>query len=142
MHRSCALYSAISCPWLKSSRSRGRRSDVVRSDDMIIRGLARHGAVFTDAGPLLDTFSANAAPLLVYGYVDPVEVIPCGSWRDLLPAYEAAVAAESIDTATRLHWGPDDDDRLADCARADETTLTRLLEAAVPFVPGQRLALL
>jgi hypothetical protein len=83
---------------------------------------------------------------LTYGYVDLVDVIPCGSgWKDLLPEYEKALTDEKIDTAP-LYWtdGAEDQARLAEYARMDEKMLFELWEPAVPvpFVLGTRLALL
>jgi hypothetical protein len=124
MHRSCAIYSAIVCPWLKSPRSRGRRTGLLRGE-MLIAGFQRYGvAMHTPEHP---TF-------LTYGYVDPVEVIACGSdWNDLLPEYEKALTDEKID-ADRLYWtdGVEDQARLAEYARMDETVLNDLWYDAVP----------
>jgi hypothetical protein len=83
---------------------------------------------------------------LTYGYVDLVDVIPCGSgWKDLLPEYEKALTDEKIDTAP-LYWtdGAEDQARLAEYARMDEKMLFESWEPAVPvpFVLDTRLALL
>jgi hypothetical protein len=80
---------------------------------------------------------------LTYGYVDPIDVMACGSgWKDLLPEYEKALTDEKIDTAP-LYWtdGAEDQARLAEYARMDETMLNELWYAAIPFFFG-RLALL
>lgn len=122
MHRACAIYAAIVCPWLKTRRSRGRRSGLIRGE-MVIAGFESYGVVMHT--PEHPTF-------LTYGYVDPVDVIPCGSgWKDLLPEYEKALTDEKIDTAP-LYWtdGAEDQARLAECARMDEMTLNELWYAA------------
>ena len=136
MHRACAIYAASVCPWLKSPRSRGRKSVLVRGE-MVIAGFERHGVIMQT--PEHPTF-------LTYGYVDPVDVIPCGSgWKDLLPEYEKALTDAEIDTAP-LYWtdGAEDQARLAEDARVDEIMLNELWYAAVPvcFGPLVRLALL
>jgi hypothetical protein len=137
MHRTCAIYAAIVCPWLRTPRSRGRRSGLIRGE-MVIAGFERYGVVMDT--PEHPTF-------LTYGYTDPVDVIPCGSgWNDFLPEYEKALNDEKIDDPAPLYWtdGAEDQTRLAEYAQMDEKMLNELWYAAFPVFlgPGPRLALL
>jgi hypothetical protein len=126
-HASCAIFSAIGCPFLRYGRSRARRSGAVRGG-MIIVGFRQFGVRFID--------SKHAG----YGYVEPADVIPCdGGPRDLLGFYEAAVEADTVDTTSRLYWS---DGALADCVRVDDLMLDELSRKSLPFAPGNRLAVL
>ncbi len=128
MHRSCAIYSALSCPHLRHAEARGHYSEP--RGEMTILGFRRYGLIFKDDGP---------PEIDGWGYLDYCDLIPCGeSWRELVPAYEQALADDHIDTSYRLHWTggtPDDDARLAECAREDEATVERM-RALIPPPPS------
>jgi hypothetical protein len=153
-HLSCALYSCLACPWLRSTRSRGRRSDVQRGGTMVVRAFAARGVVFDNDGVLLDDpmvatdpdLAKKAEPGVTYGYIGHVGDLVWDDRQELLDAYQDAVTvdAEIIDMATKLFWddSPEGAQRLADDACQDEMLLTELHEAAVPFAPDRRLALI
>lgn len=143
MHRSCALYSVLCCPWLRLPSARGRKGGLLRGP-MVIRGFATFGLMLTER------MVTGEEGFLTYAYVETLEVIDSGSgWRDILPAYEQSLADE-IDLRTRLHWddSPEDEQRLADDARMDLMTLNELWEISVPFAsdnefaPGERAVLI
>jgi hypothetical protein len=115
-HWSCAVYARLVCPWLSHPLGRGRKSGVLRASDVRISGFSRDGVMLT-----ADMITGEQ-PFLTYAYVEPVDAIPFDSWRDLLEAYEQSLG-DDIDTTTRLHWGPEDEDRLAADAQQDEMML-------------------
>jgi hypothetical protein len=92
MHRSCALFSALTCPWLSTATSRGRRFHRLRGA-MTIRGFAQWG----DACPIRDP----SLEALEYVYFDEIEAIDCGaSWHDI--DVDSADLHEDVDVSTRL----------------------------------------
>lgn len=130
MHKSCAVYASIVCPFLRTSRAT-RRSDGMRRGDAEIVRYAQYGVAF---------FDEHSDWPVTWGYLDPVESITFKSWRDLLPVYDDIV--ETVDTNTRLYWT--DDKQLDGIARQDEIRLAALRATALTHVRGYvyRLALL
>jgi hypothetical protein len=117
------------------------KASVRSADRDRIVGFRWHGiALFTEPN-IWETLDS-------WGYCDVAERIPYGTWKDLLPLHDAAVAAdaEKIDTSPRLYWtgSPADAWRLSECSRADEMRVKMLRHSAFTWVGGYlyRLALL
>ena len=88
-HRSCALFGALTCPWLRTAKSRGRRFGQLRGP-MTVRGFARWD-YFCPIGDR-DRLWLN------WAYWDEIEAIDCGdSWRDL-----DVTLQDEVDVSTRL----------------------------------------
>jgi hypothetical protein len=83
-----------------------------------------------------------------FGYYAQAERSPYDSFRDLLPAYEEAIAADAkeIDTSTRLYWtdSASDVQRLEECKKQDDYTIAAKRPGAFTWANGYiyRLALL
>jgi len=132
MHKSCALYSALVCPFFKYPTSRERRSDThaLRGDAAVL--------VFNGYGEAFFAEPTWWGAYHAFAYSELVERIPFGpSRRDLLPLYEAAVVedAKVIDTSTALYWGRSaaDQQRLAECKEADDVYLLEKLRLDHPL---------
>jgi len=120
-HRSCAMYSALVCPFFKYPTSRRHNRGSEARGDAVILAFAGFGSAYfaelteTEWGPYL------------FAYSELVERIEFGASKVLRPLYEAAVAADAkvIDVSTRLYWGsvPADQQRLMECRQADNVTI-------------------
>jgi hypothetical protein len=122
MHRSCALYSALVCPFFKYPTSRERRPNVphaLRGDAAVL--------VFNGYGSAYFPEPTRWGTHHLFAYAELVERIPFGNSRDLLPLYNEAVAADAagIDLGTRLYWGdsPADQQRLKECKEVDDVKI-------------------
>ncbi|MGA9490599.1 MAG: hypothetical protein WBV80_10160 [Mycobacterium sp.] len=135
MHKSCALYSALVCPFFKYPTSRERRPDA--------HGLRGEAAVlvFNGYGEAYFPEPTRFGTYVEFAYSELVERIPFGRSRDLLPLYDAAVAedAEVIDTSTRLYWGgsPADQQRLRECKEVDDVYLLDKLRLDFPLAAAR-----
>lgn len=98
LHKSCAIYSAIHCPYMKYPTSVRRLQDGSPRGHAIITGHRRHGLYFHS-----EPISGWAGHAWSHCYVDAVESIHFETWRDLIPAYEDAIT-EKVDVSTRLFW--------------------------------------
>lgn len=138
MHKSCAIYSAMACPWLQYPNSKTKyrqdREKVKRGQAAIVE-FGQYGIAFFEKGTH-DTWA--------FGYYDDTEWVRYGTYKELRPWYVEAVAADAklIDCATRLYWA--DNTGLTECSRRDKPTLVRLRTSAVTWVNGYgyRLAVL
>ena len=103
MHRSCAIYSAAVCPFLRHIISRRRLTDHTTRGQAII-------AVFNSYG----LFNPPGHTAVMLGYFDLVVELPV---NNCAATYAAAVAADTklnFTTTPRLYWtdSPDDSRRL------------------------------
>lgn len=124
MHRECALYSALVCPALRYHNSRMRREGRRRGSAVImgfktyqvLRG-AQAGRLGTGR-MLAERHNVNVH----FRFYSPIETIRFNHARELIPLYEQAVPASTIDTSTRLYWTGTlgDTQALAEITRADE----------------------
>jgi hypothetical protein len=149
MHKSCAIYAAHVCPYLKYKSSRLQfykwpGSEAENRGDAAILGFNRYGiAYYTEAPPCNGRKHRYS-----FGYYAQAERTPYDSFRDLLPLYEAAIAADAkvIDTSTRLYWTESAADlqRLKACEKQDNYTIASKKAGALINVNGHmyRLALL
>ena len=147
MHRSCAVYSTLVCPFMKYETSRHRIPEYkggTRGEAGIF-GFRQYGvAFFTE--PV--NRGLGATTLRAWGYLDPVERAPFASWKETLPLYGGALAddAKVIDTSTRWDWSdsPAHERHLKEIARHDEAQLRLLRMRAMRCVNGYwyRLAML
>lgn len=138
MHKSCAVFSALSCPYLRHPTSRARKT--TPRGEAAVMGFHQYGiAFFTEPTTPFGT-------LWLWGYTGPAEHTPFVSARELLPAYDQAICADAqvIDLPSRLYWLADNDPRLKACAQSDEVRLKMLRPGALTSVGGYlyRLALL
>src|SRR5581483_9936024 len=86
MHRACALYSAVVCPFFRVATARRKASDrdpkPMRGDAAVV-GFRHYGIFFTlDAHRIYE--NANA---WLWGYWQCVEWVPFGVSKELLPLY-------------------------------------------------------
>lgn len=135
-HRSCAIYSALVCPFFKYPTSRERRPDThaLRGDAAVL--------VFNGYGEAFFAEPTRWGTYHTFAYSELVERIPFGpSRRDLLPLYNEAVAADAagIDTSTRLYWGRSaaDQQRLIECKEADDVYLLEKLRLDHPLAAAR-----
>lgn len=144
MHKSCAVYAALVCPFLRYPTSRRPSLRHVTRGDIEIARYRSYGIAFFGppaAAPYTDETPWNSEDR--WAYVDHIETIRFETWRDLLPLYEQAVAADAkiIDMSTRLFWA-DGDRRLDRYIHWDNIQLARLRATAPTQPGGYRLALL
>lgn len=142
-HKACAAYATLVCPFLKYPTSRSNNVDMRGNAEML--RFRHYGIAFY--GPRTAPPYTHATPWNnddAWAYLDRVETIKLRTWRDLLPMYDEMVAAENIDTSTRLYWTDSDSDhrRLDRMAQQDNAQLARLRATAPTQVGGYRLALL
>ncbi len=107
MHASCAAYVALRCPFLRYERGR-HRWNILGSEGCTRRGAAaivgfRSYGYAPTGGVLRNEIGWE------WAYLDPVERIPLRhNAVDVLGGiYDAVIAAERVDTATRLYWRDD-----------------------------------
>ncbi|BCZ24856.1 hypothetical protein MYSE111917_16605 [Mycobacterium senriense] len=110
MHRSCAIYSAVVCPFLRHNISRRRLTDHSTRGQAFVAGFNGYG-LFNPPGHA-SAPTASAAVLL--GYFDLAEELPANTCA---ANYRAAVAADAklkFTTTPRLYWtdSPEDSRRL------------------------------
>lgn len=140
VHQSCAVYSAMVCPWLQYPTSQTRydpESGKTKRGEAAIVQFGRYGIFFGNGGTRA-TWSI--------GHYDLAEYAPFGASTELESLYTEAVSADVkvIDLSSRLYWGAGDTGRLLECARSDQLSLSRLRASAFTQVNGYnyRLALL
>jgi hypothetical protein len=136
-HRSCAIYSALVCPFFKYPTSRRHHGGSQARGDAVILAFSGCGSAYfaehteTEWGPYS------------FAYSELVERIEFGASKELRPLYEAAVAADAkvIDISTRLYWGGGlaDQQRLEECNQADNVTinLRHQVHAAAARIAGE-----
>jgi hypothetical protein len=136
MHKSCALYSALVCPFFKYPTSRERRPQhhALRGDAAVL-GFDGYGQAYFAEPTQWGVYH-------LFAYAELVERIPFGhSRRDLLALYDDAVAADAagIDLGTRLYWGdsPADQQRLMECKEADDVYLLEKLRLEHPLAAAR-----
>jgi hypothetical protein len=131
MHKSCAIYSAVSCPFFRYPTSRERRpgAHALRGEAKI---LAFHGY-----GSAYFAETQRWGTYHLFAYSELVERIPFGNSRDLLPLFNEAVAADAarIDLGTRLYWGDSaaDQQRLMECKEVDDAKILEELRLEHPL---------
>ena len=124
MHKSCAIYSACRCPFMKYPASRSRHQPRNRNRGHVeIAGFARYGIVYYDEPNF-------AGHLIEYGLVSIGERYPYGRWENIAPLYDEAVAtdAETIDMSQApMHWTDSQDHvgQLNAAWRSDGMTVSR-----------------
>lgn len=146
MHESCALYTTLTCPFLRYETSRSRPKETNRGAGAIV-GFHQYGVFLTCNCPGGDCMATR---MWVYdwAYFDVAEGHSYRSWKDNLELYEAAVAADAevIDTSTRLSWSDSsaDAESLLGATIADLLALKRLRANASTEIDGHtyRLAVL
>ncbi|OBH28061.1 hypothetical protein A5692_23525 [Mycobacterium sp. E342] len=144
MHRSCAIYSAMVCPYLRHRRARRHRLRPweIRRGRAEVLGFDHRGIGFFTETP------TNASDNRAWAYFGLAESIPYGSWRELWPLYDDAIAADGkiIDYSSRLHWtdSQEDQNRLAYLSSVDRATVARMRATATTAMGGYvyRLAVL
>jgi hypothetical protein len=142
MHKSCAFYATLVCPFLKYGKSQRRydRGRPSRGGGAAIVGFDHFGIIF-DVQPKPQAYNEDWE----WALGGEVERIGYRSWEDVLPLYEGVVAAEVIDTSTRLYWRLDD---LNDCQWLkgnlvrDDQKLRGLRKSAAPLGDDWLLAVL
>lgn len=110
-HRSCAIYSAIKCPYLRYEESRGRFGGTTRQMAAVV-GFQRY-ETFSD-GTIFDMRLGQLVPMVMFRHLQPVEVIRYGRGDELLSIYPQAVEADArrIDMARQLYWTDSPSDRV------------------------------
>lgn len=137
MHRACALYSVLVCPFLHyaSSRTHNQTPKCRRGDASIV-GFQQYGVAYFGSGVSFHRWT-DIAPQTMWAYANRCEHIQYGSFKEVLPLYDEAVAADarSIDVTTRLHWSgsPAHSLHLSQCAQQDQALLANLRSGA--FTP-------
>jgi hypothetical protein len=119
-HKSCAIYSALVCPFFKYATSRRHHGGSEARGDGVLLAFAGCGSAYF-AEPLEG--GANYA----FAYTELEQRIHFEASRDLVALYDDAIAldAKVIDTSTRLYWSdsPADRQRLMECKQADNVTI-------------------
>jgi hypothetical protein len=137
MHKSCALYSVTTCPFLKypTSRRRKIKQGAYRGPDTEIVGFRRYGLYF--GGGARSTEHPWQEWKL--GSMGRVERIPVTNARAMRPLYEA-VADSPIDVTTQLHWRWDDEAdmrALKACWAHDSWRVLTMRSRAITLVNGR-----
>lgn len=144
-HKSCIIYAALVCPFLKYRQSRQyvRGERVPRGAAEII-GFNKFGIAFFTETALLGASDPHG-----WAYIDIAEQIPYETApKDLPSIYREAVNSEAkvIDKSSRLCWTDSAFDRLRllECSRVDQVVLATMRTQARTVVGGHtyRLALL
>lgn len=97
LHRSCSLYAALACPYLRYPKSRRRLGDSSQRGTASILGFKHYG-VFFPPSPI--TF-------ICFGYFSATGKIQLTNQAHVADLYEQAVsddAATGFTTAPRLYW--------------------------------------
>lgn len=133
-HKSCTIYSSLICPILHSESARSRYAGYTRGP-AAIESFSGYGiAAFPEATAL----TGGAYVVAYYGQVG--YSIPFGRCKELFPLYEKAITDDSefIDTDTRLYWddSSSDENRLLQCARADEARIAAAPAQSRVYVDG------
>lgn len=133
MHKGCALYATLVCPFLRYPTSRSRPRNAHRGGGEIV-GFRNYG-VFLACGCPGCVWSKLG--IFDFGYFDVVERHPYRSGKDNVAAYEQAVADEAVDTSTRFYWSdsPADERWLKECRQADRAAL-RTMQGTSTVVGG------
>jgi len=132
LHRSCALYAALACPFLRYPKSRRRIGDRSPRGTASIQGFNHCGAFFP---PSPITF-------MCFGYFSATETIPLTDHARIAELYEKAV---SVDAATgftrtpRLSWTDSADDvrRLTDAWSEEKQKLQAWARTSVVTIDGR-----
>jgi hypothetical protein len=145
LHKSCVLYSALVCPYLRERTSRIGKDSMIgpgerRGTRAAVMGF-RDLSVLLFAGP--HEFLAEDAPVPHIGYLQLCDDIPYRDGEELLERYREAVEAdrEFIDLSIeRLYWRTEADLRkLGRLLRDDFTKLnTRTADYQMLIAPSAR----
>ncbi|BCZ24857.1 hypothetical protein MYSE111917_16600 [Mycobacterium senriense] len=130
VHRSCAFYAVIACPYLKYRTARRKLSDHAARGAAMIVGFNNYGR-----------FQPPGHTDVCFGYFGIAEEIPFNTYNDIAANYDDAVAADAnlrFTTAPRLYWtdSPADQQRLDATLAADTAETTARLHEAVTTVGG------
>lgn len=107
-HRSCMLYSALVCPYLREPTARLGQDSIIQPGGRRGRLAAVMG--FADAGMMFyegkHEFLSDNAPLPQFAYIKLIEDIKYKHGADLLDEFDAAVEAdrETIDVGQEQHY--------------------------------------
>lgn len=135
-HFSCALFSAMQCPFLRYRGSVNRR----HADRAITRGVAqvagfRHYGLPLD-GPWIEHYSDSWLGPPPIAYWGAAQTIEYETWKELIPLYEQAVEddAETIVVDDACYWEVGDNLNLERCYRRDQLQMgTNGLRSWVPL---------
>lgn len=136
MHRSCALYSAAVCPFLRYETSKKRRTTHALRGGACVAEFDSYG-MFYPPSPWLGGQLDGVVSAVWFGYFDLADELPIGECAANYASAVAADAALEFTTTPRLYWTdtPDDAQSLdAMWQRASRYASTALL--ATPFGPA------
>jgi hypothetical protein len=113
LHKSCILYSATVCPYLREKNSRLHKGSLInpggkRGTRAAVMGFKNYGVMFYEGRP-----SPRGEPLPMIAYFDLADDIPYCDGSDLTDHLEAAIASDRqlIDMSVkRMYWSDDASD--------------------------------
>lgn len=97
LHRSCALYAALACPFLRYSKSRRRVTGDGQRGTLTLHGFDRYAVVFPSRPQLFMTFA----------HYDTAETVSLRNLAHVSDLYQQALTTDTAGdfaTAERLYW--------------------------------------